>query len=173
MNSTRKMEELWRNMSLSPLEPHTMIAIRETAINLVRYCANTALICKSLSCCTRYTPQHLPYIGPVVIGVFIYIIYTVYSQGRKIFEAWNAEKDRMVKVNKLGFLVKKAKKAKVLTKKGAQKIKKKNQQAESVDDDVASGNGGKWKRKNHRGGVKAKKAKGKGEGGELRNTKDF
>lgn len=136
MNCTQNIKEKLGNMSALQLKPHTTIAVLDAALLVVGCSAFTTLIRKVLADCTKYAPRCLPLIKPVVIGLFICILYDAYNGGREIIADWKSEKDRMARVKKLEFLVRKTEIAK----------------------------GEKPKRKNHRGGVKVKKAKGKGKG---------
>lgn len=136
-----------------------MITVRDIAINFIGCCVNTALVCKSFSCCTKYTPQHFSYICPLIVGAFIYTIHAFYGEGRQILEDWHTEEDHMIRIKKLRFLVRKAK---IQAKQVNQRVEKKNRHARSVNDDVESG--GNRTRRNHRGGVNIKNAKGTVEG---------
>lgn len=139
--------ETYTNMLTSQIKPHTVTAVRDAGFHLVGCGAYIAIIYKSLSCCTKYTPQFTILIGPIVLWPFILILRHGFRELKEVIRDWKSEEAQEARIKKLNEVVKQG-----------------TTEAEETDGKQKCVNGEKTKRKNHRGGAKAKKAKGKGEG---------
>ncbi|ESZ89851.1 hypothetical protein SBOR_9763 [Sclerotinia borealis F-4128] len=147
MDFIRDMQQTLRNMSISQSKPQTIIAAREAAIHLGGCSAYIAIICKAFACCPKYTHRYLQFIDPVLVGLFLWTLCHAYQKLKQIMDDWKREETQKARVTKSQFVV-----------------KQDEVEVEKVNENTECRNGGKSKRKNHRGRVKAKKAKGKVEG---------
>ncbi|APA09309.1 predicted protein [Sclerotinia sclerotiorum 1980 UF-70] len=107
-----------------------------------------AISVKSLSCCIKYKPQYFLLFSPVHIWLFVLIIRHEYMELKEVHLDWKREEAQEIR---------------------SQKLRDASKETASEDDESSEGtessNGGKSKRRNHRGGLKVRKLRGRGEEG--------
>ncbi|KAF7852962.1 hypothetical protein EAF04_010839 [Stromatinia cepivora] len=133
-------------MFTSQRKPHTYIALTRASFILFGCNAYMAILGKALYCCTKYTPQYFVFLGPVLIWLFVLITRHGYRELKEVLWDWKSEEAQGIRSQKL-----------------CDASKKTSLEADESSEGTESANGGKSKRRNHRGGAKAKKAKGRGE----------
>ncbi|KAJ8065904.1 hypothetical protein OCU04_005005 [Sclerotinia nivalis] len=145
MDCIRKIRQTFKDMFTSACKPHNDIAILSASYVLFGCNAYMAILSKSLSCCTKYTPQYFVFFGPIHIWLFVLIIRHGYRELREVFWDWKSEEAQEIR-----------------SQKSEDASKNTSSEADESSEGAESTNGGKSKRRNHRGGAKAKKVKGKG-----------
>ncbi|CAD6442317.1 9d5e7f9d-ba6c-4a9c-b27a-359298954e7f-CDS [Sclerotinia trifoliorum] len=146
MNCIRKIKQTCKDRVTSQFKSHTYLALSRTSYIVLGCSAWMAISIRSLSCCIKYEPQYFLLFSPAHIWAFVLIIRHEYKELEEVHLDWEREEAQEIRSQKL-----------------RDASKKSESEADKLSDGSGSSNGGKSKRRNHRGGVKAKKIRGRSE----------